>query len=84
MRVVYDALARSANDPSLNDCFLKGPKFNQLNFDLLVRFRSYKVALTADLEKAFMMVSVEEADRDVLRFLWVKDFKRETPEFKIY
>ena len=30
------------------------------------------------------MVSVEEADRDALRFLWVKDFKRETPEFKVY
>lgn len=84
VRVVYDASARSANGPSLNDCLLKGPKFNQLIFDLLVRFRSYKVALTADLEKAFLMVSVEEADRDVLRFLWVKDFKRETPEFKIY
>ena len=30
------------------------------------------------------MVSVEEADHDVLQFLWVKDFKREMPEFKIY
>ena len=84
MRVVYDTSARSANGPSLNDCLLKGPKFNQLTFDLLARFRSYKVALTADLEKAFLMVSVEEADRDTLRFLWVKDFKRETPEFMVY
>ena len=84
VHVVYDASARSANSPSLNDCLLKSLKFNQLIFDLLVRFRSYKVALTADLEKAFLMVSVEEADCDVLRFLWVKDFKRETPEFKVY
>ena len=84
VRVVYDASARSANGPSLNECLLKGPKFNQLIFDLLVRFRSYKVALTADLEKAFLMVSVEEADRDVLRFLWVKDLKREPPEFEVY
>lgn len=58
--------------------------YNPLIFDRLVRFISYKVALTADLEKAFLMVSVEEADHDVLRFLWVKDFKRETPEFKVY
>ena len=30
------------------------------------------------------MVSVEEADRDVLRFLWVKDVKREPSEFEVY
>ena len=84
VRVVYDASARSANSPSLNDCLLKGPKFNQLIFDLLVRFRSYKVALTADLEKAFLMVSVKETDRDVLRFLWVKDIKQEPPKFEAY
>ena len=30
------------------------------------------------------MVSVEEADRDMLRFLRMKDCKRETPKFKVY
>ena len=30
------------------------------------------------------MVSVEEADHDILWFLWVKDFKREPPEIKVY
>ena len=84
VRVVYDASAKSANSPSLNDCLLKGPKFNQLIFDLLVRFRSYKIALTADLEKAFLMVSIEDADRDVLRFIWVDDFSKESPELRIY
>ena len=34
--VAYDASAKSANGPSLNDCLLNGPKFNQLIFDLLV------------------------------------------------
>ena len=84
VRVVYDASARSANGPSLNDCLLKGPKFNQLIFDLLIQFRSYKIALTADLEKAFLMVSVDEADRDVLRFVWVDDVSKESPELKAY
>jgi len=61
---VYDASSRSANGPSLN----------QLIFDLLVHNKS----LTADLEKAFLMVSVDEADRDVLWFLWVDDVSKLT------
>ena len=84
VRVVYDASAKSANGPSLNDCLLKGPKFNQLIFDLLVRFRSYQIALTADLEKVFLMVMVEESDRNVLRFLWVDDPFKESPELKVF
>ena len=39
-------------------------------FDTLLRFRSYTVALTADLEKAFHQIEIKEADRDFLRFLW--------------
>ena len=71
MRVVYDASACSTGC-SLNECLHKGPppKFDQKILDILIRFRTYKIALTADIEKAFLMVSVQESDRDVLRFLW--------------
>ncbi|XP_074657118.1 uncharacterized protein LOC141910287 [Tubulanus polymorphus] len=31
------------------------------------------VALTGDIEKAFLQIMVDEDDTDVLRFLWVKD-----------
>ena len=84
VRVVYDASAKSADNPSLNDCLPKGPKFNQLIFDLLIRFHSFKVALMADLEKAFLMVSVDEADRDVLRFIWVDDASKDSPDLRDY
>ena len=72
LHVVYDASARSGG-PSLNDCLYTGPKFNQKILDILLRFRSYRIALTADIEKAFLMISVAEEDRDALRFLWVDD-----------
>lgn len=42
------------------------PKFNQRINELLVRFRSYPMALVADIEKAFLLISVSPSDRDVL------------------
>ena len=69
IRIVYDASARSTG-PSLNDCLYAGPKFNQKILDILLRFQLYKIPLTADIEKAFLMISIAEQDRDVLRFLW--------------
>ena len=37
----------------------------------MLRFRVHKVAVAADIEKAFLMIAVAPEDRDVLRFLWV-------------
>ena len=70
LRIVYDASARSEG-VSLNDSLFSGPKFNQNILDIIVRFRTYRIALAADVEKAFLMVSVNSKDRDALRFLWV-------------
>ena len=80
VRVVYDASARYAGGPSLNDCLHTGPKFQQRIFDLLLRFRTHRVALTADIEKAFLMVQVAKRDQDVLWFLWVSNVAEEQPE----
>ena len=82
VRVVYDASARSSG-PSLNDCLHTGPKFNQRILEILLRFRSYPVGFIADIGKAFLMISVNPKDRDVLRFLWVKDPFSSEPEIVV-
>ena len=53
MRVVYDASAKVEGKVSLNDSLLTGPKFDQKILDILLRFRSYRIALMADIEKPF-------------------------------
>ena len=82
VHIVYDASA-SENGPSLNTCLHTGPKFNQRIFDILLRFRMHKVALIGDIEKVFLMITVDEKDRDVLRFLWVNDLKSDSPSFVV-
>lgn len=67
---VFDASARSYNGISLNDCFESGPSLNPLLVEVLMRFRRWKVALTGDITKAFLQISVRKEDRDVHRFLW--------------
>ena len=42
---------------------------------ILLRFRINEIILLADIEKAFLQISVEQEDHDVLRFFWYKDPK---------
>ena len=82
LRIVYDASARTTG-PSLNNCLYAGPSFGQRIVDILIRFRTYPVGLIADIEKAFLMVSVTDEDKDVLRFLWLDDVNSELPRIKV-
>ena len=79
VRVVYDASCSQGISPSLNQCLHIGPSFGQCILDILIRFRMHKVALVGDMEKAFLMVSITERDRDALRFLWFNDVSVATP-----
>jgi len=82
LRVVYDASARS-NGVALNDCLYIGPPLAENIFDVLLRFRANRVALAGDIEKSFLMVGMTEEDRDVLRFLWVDDIVKSSPEIVV-
>ena len=70
IRPVFDASASGANGLSLNDCMHKGPNLIPNLAEMLIRFRRWKVALTADITKAFLQVGVRQEDQDVHRFLW--------------
>ena len=62
LRIVLDASAKE-NGPSLNEVLYKGPQLTPLIFYIPIRLRTYVIALTSDIEKAFHQVSVHEKDR---------------------
>lgn len=70
VRPVFDASAVGPNDVSLNDCLETGPSLIPNLVEVLIRFRRWKVALTADIRKAFLQISLRREDQDVHRFLW--------------
>ena len=74
VRIVYDASARTKDTyKSLNDCLYRGPVMLQDLCGLLMRFRLNRIAVIADIEKAFLQLGLQSKDRDVTRFFWIKD-----------
>jgi len=57
----------------LNECLRRGPVLLPDLCGILIRFRLNPVVLTADIEKAFLQLSVSPPDRDATRFLWFED-----------
>lgn len=82
LRDVYDASARS-DGASLNECLSTGPPLAENIFDIFLKFRASRVALTGDLEKALLVVGITKEGREVLRFLWVDDIEKKFPEILV-
>ena len=84
VRVVYDASASTTSGTSLNNCLYPGPCLLKTVGDIITRFRLFPIALTADIEKAFLMIAVEKSDCDVLRFLWYDDINERSSPPAVY
>ena len=71
VRIVYDGSAKTKKDTkSLNECLLRGLVILEDLCGLLLRFQ---LELLVDLEKAFLQVGLQPSERDITRFLWLKD-----------
>ena len=78
--VVFDGSAQcDPGLPSLN-ILETGPSTVPAIFDILLRFRSYKIPLVADIAQGFHQICVSSDDINCLRFLWVNDLNAVEPE----
>ncbi|XP_003740394.1 uncharacterized protein LOC100903021, partial [Galendromus occidentalis] len=69
-RVVKDASARRSNEAGLNDVLHQGPNLLPNLIKVILKFRQYRYAVAADIEKAFQQFRIAPEDRTFLRFLW--------------
>lgn len=70
LRVVFDASCKTSTQISLNDTLMIGPTVQEELYSTLIRFRMHKYAITADIEKMYRQVLVNEADRNYQLILW--------------
>ncbi|XP_058816823.1 uncharacterized protein LOC131680122 [Topomyia yanbarensis] len=70
-RVVFDASAKSSSsDLSLNDVLLIGPVVQNDLYTIMLRFRKYKIAFSADISKMYRQILVAPDDQHYQRIFW--------------
>ena len=67
LRVVFDGSAKTTRGISLNDRLMVGPKIQKVLFSILISFRMYPVALSADMAKMYRQVQLDAEDKDYHR-----------------
>ncbi|XP_070554690.1 uncharacterized protein [Ptychodera flava] len=73
VRIVYNCSAKYRDQPSLNDCLEPGPPITNDMVEILLRFRVNQIAISSDIEKAFLNVSLADEDREYTKFFWLED-----------
>lgn len=68
--MVFDASAKDSSLQSLNENLLVGPKLQLDLLDLLIQFRFYKVAFTADIEKMYRQIKINPNDEKFQLIVW--------------
>lgn len=70
LRVVFDASAKSTTNVSLNDILITGPVVQNDLISIIMRFRTFRFAFTADLSKMYRQVRVHQDQTSYQRILW--------------
>lgn len=83
LRVVFDASQPTGSGISLNDTLLTGPRLQDDLISILTRWRKFKIAITADIEKMYRQVLVTKDDADYQRILWRDKVNSEVQTYRL-
>lgn len=70
LRTVFNASMKTDTDYSLNDMMEKGPNLQKDILLLIIKWRCFKYALTADIEKMFRAIYIHPDQRSLQKIIW--------------
>ncbi|XP_014260909.1 uncharacterized protein LOC106673338 [Cimex lectularius] len=82
-RVVFDASVKTTSGLSLNDALMTGPVIQQDLVSIILRFRSYKYVITADITKMYRQIKISEEDKSLHRIFWRKSPNQPLIEYQL-
>lgn len=70
IRIVYNSSNRSSTGISLNECQLTGAKLQEDLAIILIRFRTHKIAVSADIKQMYCQVAIHHEHKKYQKLLW--------------
>lgn len=83
IRVVFDTSVKSTTGVSLNDTLMVGPTIQDDLLAILLRFRTFKYALAADITKMYRQILLDPADANFQRIFWRNNTNEEVKVFRL-
>ncbi|CAG9135063.1 unnamed protein product [Plutella xylostella] len=70
LRVVFNASMKTSSKYSLNDLMEKGPNLQNDILTLIIKWRSYRYAVIADIEKMYRGILIHEDQQQLQKIVW--------------
>lgn len=83
LRVVFDASCKTTSKKSLNDLLYVGPTIQEDVFALILRFRTYKYVLTADIAKMYRQILIDPTQRHLQCIMWRNSVDDQAKTYKL-
>ncbi|XP_055856663.1 uncharacterized protein LOC129919682 [Episyrphus balteatus] len=83
LRVVFNASCRTTTGFSLNDTQMVGPQLQPELYLALIRMRTYRFAMSADVTKMYRQVRMHKEHIDYQRIVWRNSPKDDIEEYRI-
>lgn len=83
LRTVYNASQRTSNGKSLNEQLAIGSMKQSLIFELLMRWRTFEIAVIADIEKMYKQIKLDEKQHHLQIILWSDVKTKKIEEYKM-